>query len=404
MDGLRQSWRLGGLNLRLVEGDLFEVDAASIVNSEQTNFVLSANESTISGQIRRRLGKRVQEELNGQTRGTSSPPGTVLVTGGSPLFSKVYHAGFHEPWVWYDMANDDGQTEHLRSIRQCVRDILQRLKQDSIQSVAFPLLGCGLFGLDPRLLAYEFTKELADFAQDPRADGIEVILVLRNSAVLQGALEGMVQALIDHSSSPVRKAVFRLGVEHLDRFESRNLTTILHPTYAAWMLLRYAELVTGFLFFTLASETVPALRPQDSFGRGCIEFGPVISQALKLAAGVQEGAALSWSSFFRELLQDETRLKRLKKDRNDVAHGRKPRSLDEVEQDLKAFIKIERWQDIGSRTAPPTVALLQPWLRRDTAGDGEVGVLDSWNASELIYLVPHNGMIFRLLNEHAYPL
>lgn len=181
MSALRQSWRLGGLNLRLVEGDLFEVDAASIVNSEQTNFVLSANESTISGQIKRRLGNRVQEELDEQSRGRSSPPGTVLVTGGSPLFEKVYHAGFHEPWVWYDANSDDADAEHLRSIRQCVRDILQRLKQDSLRSVAFPLLGCGLFGLDPRLLAYEFTKEVAEFAQEPRADGTEVVLVLRGA-------------------------------------------------------------------------------------------------------------------------------------------------------------------------------------------------------------------------------
>ena len=48
MSALRQSWRLGSLNLRRIEGNLFEVDAAAIVNSEQTNFVLAAKESTIS--------------------------------------------------------------------------------------------------------------------------------------------------------------------------------------------------------------------------------------------------------------------------------------------------------------------------------------------------------------------
>jgi hypothetical protein len=127
MTEFRQSWRLGGLNLRLVEGDLFDVGTAAIVNSEQTNFVLAANESTISGQIRRRLGKSIQEELNEQTGGMLSPPGTVLVTGGSPLFEKVYHAGFHEPWVWLDADRDDAETEHVQSIRQCIRITLQRL-------------------------------------------------------------------------------------------------------------------------------------------------------------------------------------------------------------------------------------------------------------------------------------
>ena len=43
--------RFGGLNLRLVEGDLFDVGTAAIVNSEQTNFVLAAKESTISARL-----------------------------------------------------------------------------------------------------------------------------------------------------------------------------------------------------------------------------------------------------------------------------------------------------------------------------------------------------------------
>jgi hypothetical protein len=60
MVGLRQTWRLGGLKLRLIQGDLFEVDLAAIVNSEQTDFVLAGNEGTISSQIRRRLGLALQ--------------------------------------------------------------------------------------------------------------------------------------------------------------------------------------------------------------------------------------------------------------------------------------------------------------------------------------------------------
>jgi hypothetical protein len=61
-----------------VEGDLFGIDVAAIVNSDQTNFVLAKNESTISRQIRRRLGRDIQEELDEQTGGISLPPGTVL--------------------------------------------------------------------------------------------------------------------------------------------------------------------------------------------------------------------------------------------------------------------------------------------------------------------------------------
>jgi hypothetical protein len=71
--------------------------------------------------------------------------------------------------------------------------------------------------------------------------------------------------------------------------------------------------------------------------------------------------------------------------------------LDEIEQDMKAFIKVERWRQMYSHFEAPTVAQLQPWLRRYSLGDdGEVGVLESWNTSDFEYLVPHNGMIFKV--------
>ena len=132
-----QSWRLGGLTLQVREGDLFEVPAMAIVSSEQTNFVLSWEESAISGQIRERLDPSIQTELDEQTCGKVLPAGTVLVTHGGPLFEQIYHAGFHEPWVWLETDlddaletdRDDAEAEHVRTIRQCISIILQRLKQ-----------------------------------------------------------------------------------------------------------------------------------------------------------------------------------------------------------------------------------------------------------------------------------
>ena len=91
------------------------------------------------------------------------------------------------------------------------------------------------------------------------------------TTTLPAALEGMVQALIDRSMCERRGPTFELGVEYLDLFE-KTVLSATHPTYAVWMLLRYAELVTGFLFFALASEIIPAPRPQDVFARTPLTF------------------------------------------------------------------------------------------------------------------------------------
>src|SRR4051812_31344744 len=96
------TWRLGKFNFHLVRGDIFQVPARAIVNSEQTDFVLAQNRSTISGQICQRWGDQVRVELDKQTAGAVLPPGTVLTTSGGD-YDAIFHAGFHHPAVFLDV-------------------------------------------------------------------------------------------------------------------------------------------------------------------------------------------------------------------------------------------------------------------------------------------------------------
>lgn len=41
MKRFKQSWKIGSIKFHLVEGDLFDVPVDAIVNSEQTDFILS---------------------------------------------------------------------------------------------------------------------------------------------------------------------------------------------------------------------------------------------------------------------------------------------------------------------------------------------------------------------------
>ena len=58
--------RLKRVEFTFAAGDIFDAKVDAIVNSEQTDFVLSGDSESISGQIRRRYGVAIQHELDHQ--------------------------------------------------------------------------------------------------------------------------------------------------------------------------------------------------------------------------------------------------------------------------------------------------------------------------------------------------
>jgi hypothetical protein len=66
----------------LAAGDIFDASVDAIVSSEQTDFVLSGNPESLSGQIWNRYGDGVQQELDAATKGLVLGPGTVIDTSG----------------------------------------------------------------------------------------------------------------------------------------------------------------------------------------------------------------------------------------------------------------------------------------------------------------------------------
>ena len=91
------SRKLKNLTLTFGLGDLFDTEVAAIVNSEQTDFILSWNPNTISGQIRKRYGDSVQKELDEATKGQTLPTGIVVETFGGEDFKKSSMLDFMIP-------------------------------------------------------------------------------------------------------------------------------------------------------------------------------------------------------------------------------------------------------------------------------------------------------------------
>ncbi len=392
-EGTTFKWRLHQIDLFVYCGDFFKVNVEAVVNSEQSDFNLAFSPYTISGQLNQLIGLQIQDELDQLTQRNVLPAGTVLTTSGGAYYKKVFHAGYHEPHLWLDPSNETEQTEYLRIIRQCIRTILQSLDSNNVSSIAFPLIGCGVFGLDPSLLAYEFFSELCLLDRCGVFKNRKAVWLVENEEVMfTSILNSAVQALID-INSPVFKneKQFGLGVDYLDEFE-RKFRSSNHPHWASWMLVRYTELLLGYIFFYLAKYINKDKGPRDIFEEDrFLPFGIVREKAENLSE-LGLTSEVPWTNFFSHLLiSDKKRrqsLTRINIDRNNIAHGREGRRYAEIYDDLCDFLNLKEWHHLFLDR--PCDVDLNPW----TVWFDDInlrGVFERWRDNKNFYLIPTSG-------------
>jgi hypothetical protein len=300
--------------------------------------------------------------------------------------------------VFLGASADDNGTEHLRVIRSCVRQVLDMAEELRLRSVAFPLLGSGLFGLDPALLAFEFFEELAHDALVARqGEQPEVWLFVYQATLLPRVLEAGVQAWLGLLPARPGWQPFRLGVPYLDHFEEQ-VVRCRDPQWAAWLVVRYAELLAGYLLFLLASTANPPRRPPELLPEDRpISFGMLRREGIRLA----EDAALAshaspWVRLAAAVLRDDRtaqRLERVNQDRNHIAHGRSFRPAAEIVADLAGFVRLEEWRRLLSEHGTLPLATLAPWVCPQPDGP-DAGVLECWNRKRWTYVVPRTGARF----------
>jgi O-acetyl-ADP-ribose deacetylase (regulator of RNase III) len=190
--------KLKHVEFTLAAGDIFDASVDAIVSSEQTDFVLSGNPESLSGQNWKRYGDAVQRELDAATQGQVLGPGTVIDTAGGQDFKRIFHAGFHDPEDWPDLpgavfdanpstvaSQEFGETNYFAAIGSCITQILDAAVAQELSSVAFPLIGCGVFGLDEKMLILQFIDAIEE-VDDRLAEGasLHVWLVIRDRTQL----------------------------------------------------------------------------------------------------------------------------------------------------------------------------------------------------------------------------
>jgi O-acetyl-ADP-ribose deacetylase (regulator of RNase III) len=267
--------KLKHVEFTLAAGDIFDADVDAIVNIEQSDFILSKNPETVSGQIWSRYGIPVQRELDAATSGQVLRAGTVLDTSGGEDFVRIFHAAFHDPDDWPHRlgeasTNDRGSwgTDYFKAIGSCIAQVLDAAVAQKLSSVAFPLIGCGVFDLDEKMLILQFLHAVE--ALDERlAEGksLHVWLVIRDRAQFESAAGVFLDLLLQERSKMPMVRVKRSGVPILDRFAAR-LSQRNNEDCAKWLLCRYAEIALELICYGLSRATCPATTPESFFEEG----------------------------------------------------------------------------------------------------------------------------------------
>ena len=213
--------KLKNIEFTFALGDLFDAEVDAIVSSEQTDFVLSSNPTSISGQIWHRYGDSIQQELDEATKGQVLRGGTVIDTTAGKDFARIFHAGFHEPDDWPDMPGGSRDADYFEIIGSCIRQVLDSVVAQSLSSVAFPLIGCGRFGLDEKMLILQFIDAVETLDQLHKGENLNVWLVINDRDQFESAVGVFLELLLRARSEMIVLQIERSGVPILDRFADR---------------------------------------------------------------------------------------------------------------------------------------------------------------------------------------
>jgi hypothetical protein len=342
-------WSFGSVTLDLTVGDLLEQRVGALVNSEQSNFKLDTSPSTLSGRFHRAC-PGIRQALLEQAQFRVLPPATVLETDG-PDGLRVFHAGFHTPQAWVDVAEPDDVALHAANIQHCVDEILRRVRAGTLPGVAFPAIGTGLFRLPLETFARLFFDSVGAFAASPGRH-VHVVLCLYKPDQLGPVLRHGTQALMGRlgGGSPL----LREGGGHtLVRAMRTHVVANSDPFVEAGRLLWFAETA---LQVDLATALDASLAPFELLTRGQATASGVARMTFGIVRNRIDGLGTMRTvpAWLRERVRHlrsapaREAIGRLVGDRNDLAHHRVLRDGAGIVEDVERLFGPEALPDIGS--------------------------------------------------------
>lgn len=122
---------VNGRKIRLIQGDLTELDTDAIVNAANAQLILGGG---VAGAIRTKGGPTIQEECD-RIGGTTV--GEAVVTGAGNLRAR---------YVVHAVGPRMGEGNEDEKLRQATLNSLKRATEKKMRSIAFPAVSTGIFG------------------------------------------------------------------------------------------------------------------------------------------------------------------------------------------------------------------------------------------------------------------
>lgn len=135
-----------GTLIRVITGDITKLEAQALVNPANSQLIMGGG---VAGAILRAGGDQIQKEASQKA---PIPVGKAVATTAGKLGAKHI---IHAPTM-----TRPAMTANKENTKLATRAALECAKQLSIETIAFPGLGTGVGGLDPREAAAAMTEEI----------------------------------------------------------------------------------------------------------------------------------------------------------------------------------------------------------------------------------------------------
>lgn len=160
--------------IRLVKGDITDLEVDAIVNAANSQLKMGGG---VAGVIRRKGGEEIQRECDEWVaRHGPVPVGKAAITSGGRLKARyVVHAVGP---VW-------GEGDEEAKLRSAFYSSIKLAEEKGVNSIAFPAISTGVFGVPGEVSARALLEAAIDYAKSRRCKIRNIIFCLYDEAMYE---------------------------------------------------------------------------------------------------------------------------------------------------------------------------------------------------------------------------
>ncbi|MFX1402524.1 MAG: macro domain-containing protein [Promethearchaeota archaeon] len=153
--------------IKLVQGDITEMDTDVIVNAANSQLILGGG---VAGAIRKKGGPKIQEECD--KIGSTYVGGAVMTTGGNLKAKYVIHA----------VGPRMGEGNEDEKLKNATLNSLKLMDENNLKTIAFPAISTGIFGFPIERCAKIMISTSKEYLNTEKTQIKEVVFCLYTSS------------------------------------------------------------------------------------------------------------------------------------------------------------------------------------------------------------------------------